>query len=476
MVFLKTRNRPSMRPFRFCVACLAAVPGAAAARAQAVLDADEEAKIVELVKASGVPSASVAVVLHGELVCAKAFGKADLNSNRAADASTRYFVGSVSKQFTAAAILLAAEDGKLSLDDRVSRFYPELTRSGDVTLRELLGHSSGYEDYAPQDYLIPEWTRPTTPDAVIGAWAGKPLDFEPGTRWQYSNTNYVLAARIFEKATGESLVPFLKRRIFGPLGMTSASDGYLERRPADAAPCTRYGLGPARPVAPEAPDWYYGAAELAMTPSDLARWDAALLHHQILSEKSYRDFTGEVRLKNGDLTHYALGLGVGDMDGIPRISHTGEVSGFLTSNAVFPTRDAAVVVCTNQDSVFVFRTIAAQVAKWLLEPENRIADTAAPAELSQVEAIVDGLRKGRIDRSLLTPNASSYFSTTALGDIRASLKPLGAVRKVERTQAALRGGMTYRQYTVHFRKGAVEITVYLTPLGLYEQFLIAQDI
>ena len=465
-----------MRHLRFCVACLSVFPCGAGAWAQGALGADEEARIAELLKASGVPSASVAVVLHGELVYAKAFGKAELHPDRPADPSTRYFVGSISKQFTAAAILLAAEDGKLSLDDRVSRFFPELTRAGDVTIRELLAHTSGYEDYAPQDYLIPEWTRPTTPDAVIEAWAGKPLDFEPGTRWQYSNTNYVLAARIFEKATGESLVPFLKSRVFGPLGMASATDGYLERRGEDAAPYTRYGIGPARPVAAESPNWYCGAAELAMTPSDLARWDAALLHHRILSEKSYQDFTAEVRLKNGDLTHYALGLGVGDMDGIPRISHTGEVSGFLTSNAVFPTRDAAVVVCTNQDSVFVFRTIATQVAKWLLEPENRVADTPAPAELAQVGSIVEGLRKGRIDRSLLTPNASSYFSAAALEDIRASLKPLGAVAKVERTQAASRGGMALRQYTVRFRKGAVEITVYLTPRGLYEQFLIAQDI
>ena len=465
-----------MLPLRFLGACLMVLPCVVAARAQGALGADEEAKIAELVKASGIPSASIAVVEHGELVYARAFGKAALAPDRAADASTRYFVGSISKQFTAAAVLLAAEDGKLSLDDRVSRFYPELTRAGDITLRELLGHTSGYEDFAPQDYLIPEWTRPTTPDAVISAWAGKPLDFEPGTRWEYSNTNYVLAARIFEKATGEGLFAFLKRRIFGPLGMTSATDGYLERRPEDAAPYTRFALGPPRPTAPEAPNWYYGAAQLAMTPSDLARWDIAMLHHKILSEKSYRDFTEEVRLKNGDLTHYALGLGVGDMDGIPRVSHTGEVTGFLTSNAIYPTRDAAVVVCTNQDSVFVFETIAHQVAKWLLEPESRVADKPPPAELSQVASIVEGFQRGRIDRSLFTPNANSYFSATAIEDIRASLKPMGAVKQVERTRTSERGGMRFRKYSVQLKKGAVNVTVYVTPQGLFEQFLIAQNI
>jgi CubicO group peptidase (beta-lactamase class C family) len=457
-------------------ACVIAAATGPFAGAQGARGGDEEARIAELVRASGIPSASVAVVEHGELVYAKAFGKASLAPERAADASTRYFVGSVSKQFTAAAILLAAEEGKLSLDDRVSRFYPELTRAGDITVRELLSHSSGYEDFAPQDYLIPEWTRPTTPDAVIKVWAGRPLDFEPGTRWQYSNTNYVLAARIFERATGETLVPFLRRRIFEPLGMASATDGYLERRTQDALPYTRFGLGPPRSITPEAPNWYYGAAQLAMTPSDLARWDIALLNHRILSEASYRDLTGEVRLRNGDLTHYALGLGLGDMDGIPEISHTGEVTGFLTSNAIYPTRDAAVVVCTNQDSVFVFRTIARQVAKWLLEPERRVAEKAPAAELSQVQAIVEGLRRGRIDRALFTANASGYFSVGAIEDIRASLRPMGPVKAVERKWSAKRGGMTFRDYAVQMKKGSVDVTVYLTPQGLYEQFLIAQDI
>jgi D-alanyl-D-alanine carboxypeptidase len=460
---------------RLLAACLAIVPGAVA-RAQGVLDASEEQKIAELLKESGAPSVSVAIVEHGSLVYAKAFGNAALSPVRAADASTRYFVGSVSKQFTAAAILLAAEDGKLSLEDRVSKYYPELTRAGDITLRQLLAHSSGYEDFAPQDYSIPEWAHPTTPDAVIRAWAQKPLDFEPGTRWQYSNTNYVLAARILEKATGESLIPFLKRRIFDPLGMTTATDGYLDRRPSDAVPYTRYALGPSRPATPEAPGWYYGAAQLAMTPSDLARWDIAVLRHRILSEKSFGDFTGEVRLGNGDLTHYALGLHLDDMDRIPRVSHSGEVSGFLTENAIFPTRDAAVIVCTNEDSVFVFETIANQVSRWLLEPETRVAAEVPPAELKQVGSILDGLRHGRIDRTLLTPNANFYFSDIALGDIRTSLGPLGAVKSIERTLERQRGGMTFRRYHAQLGKGSLDITVYLTPQGRYEQFLVAQDL
>jgi len=458
------------------LAAVFAPAGRAAPPPPAGLDAAEEQRIADLISKAGVPSVSIAIVDRGRLVYAKALGMAALGPDRPADTSTRYFVGSISKQFTAAAVLLAAEDGKLSLDDRVARYYPELTRAADISVRQLLSHTSGYEDFAPQDYLVPEWARATSPETVLHAWAGKPLDFEPGTRWQYSNTNYLLAALIFQKATGEGLVPYLKRRIFDPLGMTSAGDGYLDRHPTDAVPYTRYGLGPSRPATPEANGWYLGAAQLAMTPSDLARWDMALLRRQVLGAKSYRDLTTEVRLANGDRTGYALGLSVGELDRIPQFSHSGEVSGFLTSNAIFPTRDAAVAVCSNEDSVFVVGPIEKELARWLLEPDRRTIQEAPPAETKQVALIVEGLRSGTLDRSLFTANANSYFSAAAIADIRESLKPFGAVKSTARTVDGLRGGMRYRFYKVVFESGSVGISVYVTPDGRYEQFMVEQDL
>lgn len=448
---------------------------ACGARASDVPDAAAEKAIAAALAKSGAPSISVAVVGHGGVVYARAFGMASLSPARPADASTRYFVGSISKQFTAAAILLAAEDGSLSLDDRVSRYYPGLTRASEVSVRQLLSHTSGYEDFAPQDYLVPEWARPTTPDAVIRAWAGKPLDFEPGTRWQYSNTGYVLAARILEKATGEKLLAFLRRRIFGPLGMASAGDGYAERRPGDAEPYTRYGLGPPRPVAHEGDGWYYGAAELAMTPTDLARWDAAFLGHRLLGGKAYRDFTSEVHLANGDSTGYALGLAVGRFDRIAWISHNGEVSGFLTQNCVFPDRGVAVAVCSNEDGVFIVSAVADLLARSVMEPGRQDPGDAPKQELARVGALVEGLRQGRIDRALLTANASAYFSAQALADFRASLSGLGPVVSARRTEVALRGGMTFGRYEVTLASGAVTVTTYLTASGLLEQFMVSAD-
>jgi D-alanyl-D-alanine carboxypeptidase len=441
------------------------------------LDAAEEAKIAKLLADSRAPSVSIAVVERGQLAYAKAFGKATVDPDRAADAHTRYAVGSVSKQFTAAAILLLAEQGKLSLDDKVSKYFPDLTRANEITVRELLSHTSGYEDYAPQDYIIPEWIKPTTPEALLNQWAKKSLDFDPGTRWQYSNTNYVLAGRIFEKASGQQLMPFLKEKFFDPLGMTTAGDCSVDKTPDDAVAYTRYALGPARPALREGAGWYFAAGELCMTPSDLARWDSAFLHQRILSAQSYAEFTKEVPLKNGDYTHYALGLQLTQHNNIPVIYHGGEVSGFLTLNQVFPTRDAAVIVCSNQDGIDLIGPVAEELANWVLKLENGNSDGPGSAEeLQQVRNILEGLQKGQVDRSLFTSDMIYYFTPIAIHDIQSSLSPLGSLKSVARTRERLRGGMTFRAYNLQFEKKSLILTVYLTSDGHYEQFLIMEEL
>jgi D-alanyl-D-alanine carboxypeptidase len=459
------------------IVLLASAASLPAQTSEPVLGAGEEAKIEKMLADSGVPSVSIAIVERGKLAYAKAFGKASLDPSRAADPQTRYAAGSISKQFTAAAILLLAEQGKVSLDDRVSKYFPDLTRADEVTIRELLSHTSGYEDYAPQDYMIPAWTKPTTPEAILDEWAKKPLDFDPGTKWQYSNTNYVLAGRIFEKASGEDLMKFLEARIFEPLGMSSAGDCSVDKTPDDAVAYTRYALGPARPALREGPGWYFGAGELCLTPSDLAKWDIAFLAKRILSAHSYDEFTHEVLLRNGDLTHYALGLDVGALDNrIPMISHSGEVSGFLALNRVFPTRDAAVVVLSNQDAVDLIGPVGNEISRWILEPDYHKQGQASAAEIAQVSAMLEGLQQGRIDRSLLTSNDKFYFSDVALHDIEASLAPLGKLQSVTRERESLRGGMTFRLYRAQFGKTKLAVTVYLTPDGHYEQFLILQEL
>jgi D-alanyl-D-alanine carboxypeptidase len=434
-----------------------------------ITDIDET--VAAALAKTGAPSASVAVVRAGQIAYAKAFGKADIEKNRPATKMTRYAVGSISKQFTTAALLLAQEQGKLSLDDKVSKYYPDLTRANEITIRQLLSHTSGYEDYAPQDYMIPEWTKPMSAEEILNRWAKKPLNFDPGTRWQYSNTNYVLAGKIFEKATGQSLVPFLRERIFQPLGMASAGD-CEEHTAEDAAAYTRYALGPPRPVAREGNGWYFAAGELCMTASDLARWDIAFLKKRILSAKSYDEFTREIKLKDGKPTHYALGLGIGDLHGALMISHSGEVSGFLAINRVFPTKDVGVIVLSNEDGVNLIGPLSQDMALLMIEPHP----ASSAKEDQQVRTILEGLQQGRINRAEFTANANSYFNDLALNDYHTSLAPLGKLQLLTRQSEQQRGGMTHLSYRAQFEKKAVVLNIYRTPGGKFEQFLVEEQL
>jgi CubicO group peptidase (beta-lactamase class C family) len=452
----------SWRTALILIACVSAC-------AQDSLTPELERKAEATIQAFGVPSASVAVVREGQLLWAKAFGEADIENHRSAESTTRYAVGSISKQFTAAALLLEQERGKLSLDDKVGKYFVELTRANDISIRQLLSHTSGYEDYAPQDYLIPEWTHPTTPEDVVNRWAKKSLNFEPGTKWQYSNTNYVLAGEILEKVSGEKLLPFLEENFFKPLGMSSAGDCDV-RSAADATAYTRYALGPPRKVGREASGWYFAAGELCMTAPDLAKWDIAFLSKKILSADSYAEFTREVKLKNGKGTHYALGLSVSDANGTPSISHSGEVSGFLASNIVFPTKNVGIVVFSNEDGVNLIGPLSQQLATVMLNPPNSQTERRE----DQIRSILLGLQRGQIDGSLFSENAKSYFNEQALSDYRASLEKLGVLQVLIKQSEQSRGGMTHLAYRAHFENNSVALNIYILPDGKFEQFLVEE--
>jgi D-alanyl-D-alanine carboxypeptidase len=255
--------------------------------------------------------------------------------------------------------------------------------------------------------------------------------------------------------------------------MASAGE-CTEGSPADATAYTRFAFGPPRPVAREASGWYFAAGELCMTPADLAKWDAAFLGHKILSARSYDDFTREVKLASGDLTHYALGLDIGSFRNVPRISHGGEVSGFLALNSVFPTRNAAVIALSNQDGVSFLGPLSDEIATLILFPETP-STAASEQETKETREILEGLQRGEVNRSLFTDNANSYFTAAALLDFKNSLQALGPLKSVARVSESLRGGMTHRSYRAEFEKKAAGLNIYVMPGGKYEQFMVMEQ-
>ncbi|HUB78119.1 MAG TPA: serine hydrolase domain-containing protein [Bryobacteraceae bacterium] len=419
---------------------------------------------------SGTPGVSIAVVESGKIALEKAYGFARLAPAIDARPDMRFSIGSVSKQMLAGTTMLLVQEGKLSLDDRVSKYLPDLTRASEVTIRELLTHTSGYRDYYPQDYVAPFMLQPVTAAAILDKWARKPLDFDPGTRWQYSNTNYVIAGRIIERVTGEPFFQFLSERILKPLGMTSAINlAEQTLGPHDAAGYTRFALAPPRPATPEGRGWLFAAGELAMTAHDLALWDISLMEHTLLTPASINEMTTPARLRNGTPTDYALGIGVTDAGGHPQWQHGGAVSGFVSLNTVWPDQKAAVVVFANEDGSSATGQIAREVAPLLLAGAD---DPGAAPALAQARRIFDGLLAGKIDRSLLTADADWYFTPRVLADAAASLKAQGPLVSLKQTSVELRGGMTYRHFSVNFKDKALHLSTLTMPDGKLEQYLI----
>ncbi|HYM62039.1 MAG TPA: serine hydrolase domain-containing protein [Thermoanaerobaculia bacterium] len=447
---------------------------AASLIAQDVLPADTRASIDkaanDILAKSGAPSASIAVVKDGRIVYEQAYGNAKLDPPVPATPQMRYSIGSISKQFTATAILLLAEEGKLSLDDRIVRWLPELTRSNEVTIRQILSMTSGYQDFWPQDYVMPGMLQSVTAQEIVDQWAKKPLDFEPGAKWQYSNTNYVIAGMIVERVSGTTLLDFLQKRVFGPLHMTTVSNtDEAPLGPGDPARYLRYALGPLRPAPKEGKGWMFAAGELAMTAHDLALWDISVIDQKVLRPESYRQMQTEVRLNGGAGARYGLGVNVGMTDGRRTISHNGEVSGFTAQNTIFPDDRAAVVVLTNLDATNASEQIGTKIATFVFST----TDSEKEKALDQARKIFEGLQHGKIDRALFTSNANAYFSDLALKDFASSLGPLGTPKEFTQQTQSLRGGMTLRRYRVQFEKKTLRAWTFTMPDGKLEQYMVA---
>ena len=450
-----------MRLVALCAAVLLSTSALASPLSPAQISAIDSAAEKAL-KTTGVPAASIAIVRDGRIVYTHAYGTQ--RAGVPARTEARYKIASISKQFTAAALLLLAEDGKLSLDDPVSKYLPDLTRAHEVKLRQLLSHTSGYRDFWPQDFSFADMEQPTTPAHILDKWAMTPLDFDPGARWQYSNTGYVIAGQIVEKVAGQPLFDFLKTRIFNRLGMhpVEQDTGMTD---ADPLGYHRYALGPVLVEQQSAPGWLYAAGDLAMSASDLARWDISVIDQSLMKPASYKDQQTEVLLTSGAGTNYGLGVVVDIKKGHRRINHGGEAVGYLSENRIYPDDRAAIVVLDNADFGNAQTSIADAIENVLF---------ADSGDVTRAKAVFEGLRAGRIDRAAFTANGNYYFTPQAVADYRASLAPLGEPKSFTRNSSSLRGGFTAESYTLDY--GTKKLTIVLRaepgPKGRIEQFTV----
>lgn len=445
-----------------------------------------DALVARELERQGFVGASVGVMREGEVLLAQGYGLRRIDPPAAATAETRFAIGSVTKQFTCAAVLKLAEDGKLGLDDPVSKYLPQLTSADRIDLRDLMHHVSGYPDYYPLDFLCRAMAQPIEARDLAERYGKGTLDFEPGTQWSYSNTGYTILGLVVEQASGEPFGRFLERRIFEPLGMTDTTLGRRnDARYADGY--VSFFLGPDEPALPEADGWIGAAGDIYSTGADLMKWDRALMAGEALAPESYRIFLETRKLANGGDTGYACGVTRGKLDGVPVIAHNGAVSGFRAVNLMFPETRSAIAVLANKEGLKTDALVRALLPR-LASPEPQ-APAPAAAERPPVQDVpkVAGesdealarrllaqILAGALDRSLLGEEFDFFMTPERVARTASVLGPLGEPLEVEIVPAGERGGMTVGAVRFTFADRKAAATLFRTPDGKVQQFLLYQ--
>jgi D-alanyl-D-alanine carboxypeptidase len=417
------------------------------------------------------PGLSLAIMKDGHVVLAKGYGWRSLELREPAKTDTRFAIGSVSKQFTCACILLLAEEGKLSVHDKVAKYYPNLTRADDITLLDLMNHVSGYPDYYPLDFVDRRMRREIEPDELLRQYAGGKLDFEPGTRYSYSNTGYVLLGRVIEKITGENYGNFLSRRILQPLGMTKTSHEPDVAGSQFARGYTTFALGAPEQTVPEAKGWIGAAGAMYSTPSDLAKWNLALMSGKVLKPESYALMIRQRRLKDGRISEYGCGLGVRNQSSRRVLTHGGAVSGFTASSLMIPSTKSSVIMMCNQDGGL--GGLPGQIFALLLkEPTPNVPKIEGPSAVEATKSVFTSFQKGRVNRDAFSDEFNHYLTDAKIAGAAKRLKSYGTVRQVEILTTNERGGMEVTTSRLTFKKGTLKSLMYRMPDGKIEQFFV----
>lgn len=316
------------------------------ARLVAALDSAAEAH-VEHPMVAGV---SVAVVRGADTLLLRGYGLADLTWSvpTPADGGASYEIGSVTKQFTAAAVMRLVEEGRLDLDEDFTKYLPAFdTRGHAVQLRRLLDHTSGIKSYTEMPVFAELAVKDLRRDTLITLVEREPFDFEPGTAAIYNNSAYFLLGLIIEKVSGQSYDDYVREQLFEPAGMRDSyycSESAIRENKATGFDGGPAGLMQKRPLSHV---WPFAAGSLCSTAGDLVRWNHALHGGELLRPESYTAMITPMPLLDGTATEYAMGLAVTDRAGTRMIAHGGGINGYLSDAAYFPEEGLVIVVLQN---------------------------------------------------------------------------------------------------------------------------------
>ncbi|GAB3959366.1 serine hydrolase domain-containing protein [Spirosoma harenae] len=313
----------------------------------AQLTAQFDKLLMEQFKSDG-PGCAALITRKGQIIYQKAFGLANIELAVPMKPDNVFRIGSITKQFTAVAILQLMEQGKLSLQDEITRFLPDYPTQGKkITIEHLLTHTSGIKSYTDMKEFETMMRKDMTPMEVIDLFKNQPMEFDPGTKWKYCNSGYFLLGYIIEKVSGKTYPQYLEEVIFKPLGMTNSyygNDTKLIKNRAAGYQGGKDVVSNADYLSMTLP---YAAGSIQSTVGDLWKWHQAVHSNKLLKKESLARAFTRYKLSDGKETSYGYGWGLGTLQGSPTIAHNGGINGFLTKGLYLPQEDVFVAVFSN---------------------------------------------------------------------------------------------------------------------------------
>lgn len=403
----------------------------AAVLTQPQTDAIDAAAKTFLAK-SHTPATSIMVVQDGQVVYSHGYGYSDVANSTPATEATHYEIGSMTKQFTAAAVVQLQEAGKLSIDDKIAKYLPDAPYGDQITIRQLLTQRTGLTDYLS---IFGTGIKVADGDAayakIMPAVAKKPLLFAPGSKYAYSNTNYIILGKLIETVSKQPYETYIREHEWAPAGMTQTTWVANEASTPNMALGYTLDKKTVVPSEPLSDGWAWSAGAIVSTVGDFNLWSTALASGKIVSPAGYALMTtADASTADGGGGHYAFGLTVGTFEGQPMIEHDGGTIGFGTDGAYFPKQDTRIIVFTN--SAFGDANALGQKIYNIMYPEYAKANlTPAAGEdvamTARIKTFISDLSKGKIDRSQLTPAENAHMSPQHLKDVNESMAQLGSL-------------------------------------------------
>ncbi len=377
-----------------------------------------DAYVISEMARQHVPGISVAVVKDGKVVSAKGYGLANVELGAPATADTVYEIGSITKQFTATAIMMLVEGGKIGLDDKMRKYLPDTPEAWDaVTIRHLLTHTSGIKSYTGIPDFRTIMRQDSKKDEVIKTVASAPLEFKPGDKFNYCNTGYFLLGMVIEKVSGKSYGDFLAERIFKPLGMASTRANDMAEIVKNRSAGYSYRGGALHNCEFASMTWPFAAGVIISTVGDMAKWDAALYSETLLKKSSLEQMWTPFKLNDGKASNYGFGWAISDKPGRRSVMHGGGINGFTTDIRRHYDDKLTVIVLTNSDTAnpgLISAKIAGMFAPALIVEEAKPITDSDPKTTEMVRRVLLRLTSGHNDSPELTEEFRKFLTPELL--------------------------------------------------------------